>query len=115
MLTWGFFISTVFCYHGTYTINSLCHVFGKKRYETGDDSRNNWLLALITLGEGWHNNHHHYPVSTRQGFYWWEIDVTYYLLRVLSVCGIIWDLKAVPAHVRADIAQSGMLSSGQPQ
>jgi stearoyl-CoA desaturase (delta-9 desaturase) len=115
LLTWGFFISTVLCYHGTYTINSLCHVFGKKRYETGDDSRNNWLLALITLGEGWHNNHHHYPVSTRQGFYWWEVDVTYYLLRALSVVGIIWDLKPVPEHIRADVARPGLLSSEQPQ
>ena len=81
MLVWGFFVSTVACYHGTYTINSLCHVWGRRRYATSDDSRNNWLLALITLGEGWHNNHHHYPASARQGFYWWEIDVTYYVLR----------------------------------
>ena len=77
MLVWGFFVSTVLCSHGTYTINSLSHVFGKQRYKTGDSSRNNWFLALITLGEGWHNNHHHYPSSTRQGFYWWEVDITY--------------------------------------
>ena len=69
-------------------------MFGKQRYRTGDSSRNNWFLALITLGEGWHNNHHHYPSSTRQGFYWWEIDITYYLLKVMSWMGIIWDLKA---------------------
>jgi stearoyl-CoA desaturase (delta-9 desaturase) len=100
MLVWGFFISTVACYHGTYTINSLCHVWGRQRYRTGDDSRNNPWLALITLGEGWHNNHHHYPMSVRQGFYWWEIDITYYLLRVLAALGIIWDLKPVPAEVR---------------
>ena len=104
MLVWGFFISTVACYHGTYTINSLSHVFGRQRYATRDHSRNNWLLALITLGEGWHNNHHHYPVSTRQGFYWWEIDITYYLLKVMSWLGLIWDLKAVPQAVRADHA-----------
>ena len=79
MLVWGFFISTIACYHGTYTINSLSHVFGKQRYRTGDQSRNNWFLALITLGEGWHNNHHHYPSSARQGFYWWE--VRHHLLR----------------------------------
>jgi len=118
MLTWGFFISTVFCYHGTYTINSLCHVFGSRRYDTGDESRNNWLLALITLGEGWHNNHHHYPASTRQGFYWWEVDVTYYLLRTLAFCGIIWELKPVPEHVRADVLaveeeSAGAMSSEQ--
>lgn len=100
MLIWGFFISTVFCYHGTYTINSLSHVFGWQRYHTGDSSRNNWLLALITLGEGWHNNHHHYPSAARQGFYWWEIDITYYLLKLLAWLGIIWDLKPIPVHAR---------------
>jgi stearoyl-CoA desaturase (delta-9 desaturase) len=101
MLIWGFFVSTVICYHVTYTINSLCHVFGRRRYQTGDDSRNNVWLALLTLGEGWHNNHHHYPASARQGFYWWEIDLTYYGLKVLSWFGIVWDLKPVPEHVRA--------------
>jgi stearoyl-CoA desaturase (delta-9 desaturase) len=100
MLVWGFFISTVLCYHGTYTINSLSHVFGRQRYRTGDTSRNNWLLAIITLGEGWHNNHHFYPNSARQGFYWWEIDVSYYILKVLSWLGIIWDLKPVPLEMR---------------
>jgi len=100
MLIWGFFVSTIACYHGTYTINSLSHVFGRKRYRTGDESRNNWLLALLTLGEGWHNNHHHYPSAARQGFYWWEIDITYYVLKVLSWLGIIWDLKTVPLSVR---------------
>lgn len=100
MLVWGFFISTVACSHGTYTINSLSHVFGKQRYRTGDSSRNNLWLALITLGEGWHNNHHHYPSSTRQGFYWWEIDITYYLLKFMAFFGLIWDLKPVPVAVR---------------
>jgi stearoyl-CoA desaturase (delta-9 desaturase) len=100
MLVWGFFISTVACYHGTYTINSLCHVWGRRRYATGDDSRNNWLLALITLGEGWHNNHHRYPMSVRQGFYWWEVDITFYVLRGLAALGLIWDLKPVPCEVR---------------
>jgi stearoyl-CoA desaturase (delta-9 desaturase) len=100
MLIWGFFISTVLCYHGTYTINSLSHVFGGQRYRTGDTSRNNWLLALITLGEGWHNNHHFYPNAARQGFYWWEIDISYYILKALSWMGIIWDLKPVPVEAR---------------
>jgi stearoyl-CoA desaturase (Delta-9 desaturase) len=100
MLIWAFFISTVVCYHATYTINSLSHVFGKQRYRTGDTSRNNWMLALLTLGEGWHNNHHHYPNSARQGFYWWEVDITYYVLKVLSWLGIIWDLKPVPIEAR---------------
>jgi stearoyl-CoA desaturase (Delta-9 desaturase) len=100
MLVWGFFISTVVCWHATYTINSLSHLFGRQRYRTGDTSRNNWLLALLTLGEGWHNNHHYYPVAARQGFYWWEYDVTFYLLKLMSWLGLIWDLKAVPAAVR---------------
>jgi len=102
MLVWGFFISTVVLYHATYTINSLCHVFGSRRYNTGDDSRNNPWLALITLGEGWHNNHHHYPSSVRQGFYWWEVDITWYLLKAMSWFGLVWDLKPIPASVRED-------------
>ncbi|MFO1468318.1 MAG: acyl-CoA desaturase [Steroidobacteraceae bacterium] len=100
MLVWGFFISTVFTYHATYTINSLSHVFGRQRYRTNDDSRNNVWLALLTLGEGWHNNHHHYPASVRQGFYWWEVDITYYVLKLLSFTGLIWDLNPVPASIR---------------
>jgi stearoyl-CoA desaturase (delta-9 desaturase) len=96
LVVWGFFISTVICYHATYTINSLCHRFGRRRFATSDDSRNNLWLALLTFGEGWHNNHHHYPASARQGFYWWEIDLTFYGLKLLQALGIIWDLKAVP-------------------
>ncbi len=99
MLIWGFFISTVLLYHGTFTVNSVAHIFGRRRFETDDDSRNNVLVALITLGEGWHNNHHHYQSSERQGFYWWEIDVSHYLLRVLSWLGLVWDLRMPPAHV----------------
>jgi stearoyl-CoA desaturase (delta-9 desaturase) len=105
MLVWGFFISTVVCWHATYTINSLSHVFGRQRYRTGDTSRNNWLLAILTLGEGWHNNHHYYPNSARQGFYWWEYDVTYYLLKLMSWLGLIWDLKPVPVSVRENPAR----------
>ncbi|UCE82060.1 MAG: acyl-CoA desaturase [Deltaproteobacteria bacterium] len=101
MLIWGFFISTVVLFHATATINSLDHMFGKRRYNTPDTSRNNVFLALITLGEGWHNNHHHYAVSTRQGFYWWEIDITYYLLIFLSWLGIVRDLRPLPEAVRS--------------
>lgn len=97
MVVWGFCISTVVLYHATFTINSLTHRFGRRRYATRDDSRNNVWLALLTFGEGWHNNHHHFPGSARQGFFWWEIDLTYYGLRVLAALGIIWDLKEVPA------------------
>jgi stearoyl-CoA desaturase (delta-9 desaturase) len=96
IFVWGFFLSTVLTYHGTYTINSLSHKFGKQRYKTGDDSRNNIWLALLTLGEGWHNNHHHYQSSVQQGFYWYEIDITYYILRAMSWTGLIWDLRGVP-------------------
>ena len=96
LMIWGFCISTVVLYHATFTINSLAHRFGRRRYATRDDSRNNLWLALLTFGEGWHNNHHHFPGSARQGFYWWEIDLTYYGLKVLAALGIIWELKAVP-------------------
>ncbi len=95
----GFFWSTVVVYHATFCINSLAHVRGKKRYVTGDDSRNNWLLAFFTMGEGWHNNHHAYQASARQGFRWWEIDPTFYILRALSYLGIIWDVKSPPRAV----------------
>jgi len=93
---WTFFVSTVVLLHGTLMINSIAHVWGKQRYKTDDDSRNSLLLAIITLGEGWHNNHHRYPHSTRQGFRWWEIDMTYYGLKLMSWLGLIKDLKRVP-------------------
>ena len=96
----GFFWSTVLVYHATFCINSLAHVRGRRRYVTGDDSRNNWLLALFTMGEGWHNNHHAYQSSVRQGFRWWEIDATFYLLKALSWTGLVWDLKTPPVAVR---------------
>src|SRR5437660_5203920 len=95
----GFWVITVLLWHDTLTINSLSHLFGSRRYETTDTSRNNWLLALLTLGEGWHNNHHHFMASARQGFFWWEIDVTYYTLKVMSWLGIVWELRKVPAHL----------------
>ncbi len=99
MLVWGFVISTVALWHGTFTINSLSHRFGTKRYATADNSRNNFFLAILTLGEGWHNNHHQYSSSARQGFRWWEVDITYYLLRGLQLCGLIWDVRPVPDWV----------------
>jgi stearoyl-CoA desaturase (delta-9 desaturase) len=95
----GFFWSTVMLYHGTFCINSLAHVRGRKRYVTGDDSRNNWLLALFTMGEGWHNNHHACQSSVRQGFRWWEFDPTFYILKVLSWLRVVWDLKRPPEAV----------------
>ena len=100
LLVWGFVISTVTLYHATFSVNSLAHVWGKRRYMTRDHSRNNLVIALFTLGEGWHNNHHHYPGSASQGFYWWEIDFTYYGLRVLEALGLIWNLRKVPVAIR---------------
>ncbi|HKY00229.1 MAG TPA: acyl-CoA desaturase [Steroidobacteraceae bacterium] len=100
MLVWGFCISTVALWHATFTINSLAHRFGSRRYATRDESRNNGWLALLTLGEGWHNNHHRYPAAARQGFYWWEIDISYLALKVLSALGIVWGLRPVPAAIR---------------
>jgi len=99
MLVWAFFISTVLLYHGTFTVNSLAHIFGKRRFPTADNSRNNWFVALITLGEGWHNNHHYYASSERQGFYWWEFDVSHYILKMLSWLGIVWDLRSPPVNL----------------
>ncbi len=95
----GFCWSTVVLWHATFSINSLAHVVGRRRYVTGDESRNNWLLALLTMGEGWHNNHHAYQVSVRQGFRWWEFDPTYYALRALSWVGVVWDLHVPPKAV----------------
>jgi stearoyl-CoA desaturase (Delta-9 desaturase) len=105
LLIWGFFISTTALFHGTSCINSLAHLMGARRFETDDDSRNSFILSLITLGEGWHNNHHRYMSATRQGFYWWEIDITYYVLKCLSWTGFIWDLKAVPASIYREAEQ----------
>ncbi len=100
LLIWGFFISTVVLFHATVTINSLAHQIGSRRFETRDNSRNNWWLALLTFGEGWHNNHHHFPGSARQGFRWWEIDLTYYGLKLMTWLGLVWDLKPVPAGLK---------------
>jgi stearoyl-CoA desaturase (delta-9 desaturase) len=99
LLVWGFFVSTVVLFHATVTINSLAHRFGTRRFATRDDSRNNLLLALLTFGEGWHNNHHFFPGSARQGFVWWEVDLTWYGLRAMSALGLVHDLKPVPAWV----------------
>lgn len=98
----GFFLSTVLVYHATFTINSINHVIGRQRYLTGDDSRNNWFLALLSMGEGWHNNHHYYPASARNGFFWWEFDLTYYFLKGLESVGLVWDLRQPPQTILAN-------------
>lgn len=118
MLVWGFFISTTALVHGTACINSLAHVIGRRRHATEDDSRNSFILSLLTLGEGWHH-HHRYQSSTRNSFYWWEIDPTYDGLKLLSWTGLIWNLKGVPASAldegrRADASAPPAAPSGPP-
>ena len=110
-VVWGFVISTVILYHTTFAINSLAHMFGRRRYETGESSKNSLWLAVITLGEGWHNNHHHYPLSARQGFFWWEFDPTYYTLIALSWFGLVWDIKAPPAKM---LREEAMTAKNKP-
>jgi stearoyl-CoA desaturase (delta-9 desaturase) len=115
-LVWGFFVSTTLLWHGTFTINSLTHMFGRRRYSTTDNSRNSAILAAITLGEGWHNNHHYYQRSTRQGFFWWEVDPTYIALRGMALLGLVWDLHEPPAGIVAGerIIEGGRLSPLRP-
>ena len=108
LVVWGFFISTVALYHATFTVNSLAHRCGARRYATPDDSRNNLWIALLTLGEGWHNNHHHYAGAARQGFYWWEIDATWLGLRLLAAFGLVSALRELPSGVR----EAGRIGAG---
>ncbi len=111
---WGFCISTVAVWHVTFSINSLTHMFGGRRYATKDDSRNNLWLAILTLGEGWHNNHHYYKTSTRQGFFWWEVDVSYYVLKALSAVGLVWDLREPSPKVRSGLLPAPGMDRDQP-
>lgn len=124
-LVWIFLVSTVVLWHGTFTINSLCHVFGRQRYQTTDDSKNSFILALITMGEGWHNNHHYYQSTARNGFFWWELDLSYLVLKALSIFGVVWDLRQPPAWVlknepapgragRTDRAEEAAKAAEQP-
>jgi len=98
-MVWGCFVSTILLWHGTFTINSLSHMFGKRVYATTDTSRNNFVLALLTMGEGWHNNHHFYQSSAHQGFRWWEIDMSYYILVVMEKLRLVWGVKRAPQSV----------------
>ena len=100
MLVVGFFWSTVLLWHGTFTINSLSHVFGRRRYKTTDTSRNNALLALLTCGEGWHNNHHYHQNTANQGWFWWEIDTSFYLLKALERLRIVSGLRTPSDSVK---------------
>jgi stearoyl-CoA desaturase (delta-9 desaturase) len=105
-LLWGFFVSTVLLWHGTFLVNSLNHVWGTRRYATTDTSRNNAFIALFTMGEGWHNNHHHFMSSANQGFFWWELDPSYYLIKAFEALGLIWDVRTPPARILADTIKS---------
>jgi stearoyl-CoA desaturase (delta-9 desaturase) len=113
----GFFLSTVLLWHGTFLVNSMAHLMGRRRYATPDTSRNSAIIAVITGGEGWHNNHHYLPASARQGFTWWEIDPTWYLLRGLSFLRVVRDMKDPPvrllqqARVRDGAFDIGMFRS----
>jgi stearoyl-CoA desaturase (Delta-9 desaturase) len=107
MLVWGFFISTVLVYHGTFCINSFTHLIGRRRFKTTDDSRNSLFFALVTLGEGWHNNHHRYPGSESQGMYWWEIDIAHYVVRFLEKLGLVWDIREYPKRIFAEAEANG--------
>lgn len=106
VMVWGALISTVLLYHCTFAINSLAHVLGSKRFKTDDESRNSFLLAVLTLGEGWHNNHHRYPGSERQGFYWWELDITHCVLKFLSCFRIVWNLREPPPRIYEEAQRS---------
>ena len=102
-------------WHGSFAINSFAHLVGSKRYATADDSRNNWVLAILTTGEGWHNNHHHFPSSASQGFFWWEFDLTYYVLRGLELLGLVWNLRRVPAAFLAGpLSKTALASHARP-
>ncbi len=119
-LVWGGFIPTVLLWHGTFTINSLSHIFGKRRYLTTDTSKNNWLLALITCGEGWHNNHHYHQNTANQGWFWWEVDLSFYVLKAMSWVGLVSDLRLPPnptkfAHLKYTDAQKAQLNGAPPE
>lgn len=111
-LVWGFFVSTVLTWHATFTINSLSHVFGSRRFPTTDTSRNNPWLAVLTLGEGWHNNHHYFCSSARNGFYWWEWDPTWYAIWLLERVGLVWDVKRLPRRVAEEGRRRRATSAG---
>jgi stearoyl-CoA desaturase (delta-9 desaturase) len=115
-LVWGFFVSTTALYHCTFFINSLTHLFGTVRYRSGDGSRNSFILALLCCGEGWHNNHHHYQSAANQGWFWWEVDLSYYVLVALSWVGLVWDVRTPPLQIKAaTIAAERSFRSDGPQ
>ena len=101
-LVWGFCVPTVTLAHATFAINTVNHLFGSRRFDTMDDSRNNAVTAVFAVGEGWHNNHHRYQRAARNGFFWWEFDPTWYVIRAMAAVGLAWDVQGVPARVYAE-------------
>jgi len=99
-VVWGFVVSTIACLHVTACINSLAHVWGTRRFDTPDTSRNNAFLAILTFGEGWHNNHHHDMLAARQGLTPWELDLTYLSLKALERLGVVWDVRPPSSRPR---------------
>jgi stearoyl-CoA desaturase (delta-9 desaturase) len=110
-LVWGFCVPTVTLAHATFAINTINHMFGSRRFDTRDGSRNNWLTAIFAAGEGWHNNHHRYQRAARNGFYWWEFDPTWYVIRLMALVGLAWDVQAVPDRIYTEARAS---SAGTP-
>jgi stearoyl-CoA desaturase (delta-9 desaturase) len=106
-LLWGLFVSTVMSWHAIFSINSVMHIWGTQPFASKDDAKNNWLLGILVMGEGWHNNHHRYQGATRNGFYWWQLDLTYYVLRLLALFGLVWDLRAPPDSVLEEGRKGG--------
>ncbi|HVA49819.1 MAG TPA: fatty acid desaturase [Pirellulales bacterium] len=100
LLVWGVILRTVYVWHITWAVNSLSHIFGYRNYATDDESRNNWFVAFITGGEGWHNNHHHDPTSASVQHRWWELDLNFYIIKCLEWLGLAKDVVPLK-HLRA--------------
>ncbi len=107
LVVWGMFLRLVYVLHSTWLVNSASHMWGYKTYETTDDSRNNWWVAILTYGEGWHNNHHAFPTMARAGHQWWEYDPTFWVIRLMEKCGLIWDV--VDGHHQSKSGQQRKL------
>jgi stearoyl-CoA desaturase (delta-9 desaturase) len=92
-LIWGGLVRIFLVHHVTWSVNSAGHLWGVRPYRSGDESRNNYLLGILSLGEGWHNTHHAFPTSARHGLRWWQPDVSYYLIRLMDLVGLAWNVK----------------------
>jgi len=115
-LVYGFCLPTMTLAHATFAINTVNHMFGSRRFDTLDESRNNPLTAFFAVGEGWHNNHHRYQRAARNGFYWWEVDVTWYVIRLMSAVGLAWNVQGVPRRIyeEARVRHAGRVRRSVP-